>query len=66
LVQQVKAYEKLTVEAAVHGDVEEAFFALLNHPLVPGADAAKAILKDILEANKEFLPQFKGKAEAER
>lgn len=61
LVQHVKAYEKLTVEAAVHGDTESAFFALLNHPLVPGADAARAILSDILEANKEFLPQFKGK-----
>jgi 6-phospho-beta-glucosidase len=61
LVQQVKAYEKLTVKAAVDGDVESAFFALLNHPLVPGADAARAILRDILEANKEHLPQFRGK-----
>ena len=61
LVQQVKAYERLTVEAAVHGDLEAAFFALLNHPLVPGADAARAILNDILDENSEFLPQFKGK-----
>lgn len=61
LVQQVKAYEQLTVEAAVNGDIEAAFFALLNHPLVPGADAARAILADILEVNREFLPQFKGK-----
>jgi len=62
LVQQVKAYEELTVKAAVDGDVEAAFFALLNHPLVPGADSAKAILEDILEVNREFLPQFKGKS----
>jgi alpha-galactosidase/6-phospho-beta-glucosidase family protein len=34
-VQQVKAYESLTVEAAVTGDVQKAFFALLNHPLIP-------------------------------
>lgn len=61
LVQQVKAYEKLTVKAAVDGDVETAFFALLNHPLVPGADAALAILGDILETNRDYLPQFKGK-----
>lgn len=61
LVQQVKAYEMLTVQAAVGGDIEAAFFALLNHPLVPGADAAMAILKDILETNAGYLPQFKGK-----
>ena len=60
LVQQVKAYEDLTVEAAVKGDPEAAFFALLNHPLVPGADKALALLKDILEANKDYLPQFAG------
>ena len=61
LVQQIKSYETLTVKAAVNGDVEAAFFALLNHPLVPGADAALAILKDILETNREHLPQFRGK-----
>ncbi len=61
LVQQVKAYEALTVEAAVHGDVEAAFFALLNHPLVHGAHAARAILSDILESHKEHLPRFAGK-----
>lgn len=60
LVQQVKAYEMLTVQAAVEGDLEAAFFALLNHPLVPGADAARGILRDILETNKDFLPQFRG------
>ncbi|MGI6667020.1 MAG: 6-phospho-beta-glucosidase [Bacillota bacterium] len=62
LVQQVKAYESLTVEAAVTGDIEKAFFALLNHPLIPGADTAQALLKDILEANKDYLPRFAGKA----
>lgn len=61
LVQHVKAYEELTVEAAVTGDVQKAFFALLNHPLVPDADSARAILADILAANADFLPQFAGK-----
>lgn len=61
LVQQVKAYEELTVEAAVRGDVEAAFFALLNHPLVGDAEVAFDLLKDILESNREFLPQFEGK-----
>lgn len=60
LVQHVKAYENLTVEAAVKGDKDAAFFALLNHPLVP-SDKALAVLEDILEANKEYLPRFAGR-----
>lgn len=62
LVQQVRAYERLTVKAAVGGDAEAAFFALVNHPLVPGADTALAILEDVLETNRVYLPQFKGKS----
>jgi len=61
LIQKVKTYEKLTVESAVSGDVDKAFFALLNHPLVPDADTALAILRDTLEANEEYLPLFRGK-----
>ena len=61
-MQQMKAYEHLTVEAAVTGDVETAFFALLNHPLLPGADTVRSVLRDILEANKDYLPQFAGKS----
>jgi len=59
LVQQVKAYEELTVEAAVTGDRDTAFLALLNHPLVRGVDKAKGLLADILEANQDFLPAFR-------
>ena len=43
LVQQVKAHEQLTVEAAVSGDKNAVYLALLNHPLVrnrPGQGAA--------------------------
>lgn len=58
LVQQVKAYEELTVEAAVTGDRRKALLALVNHPLVPGAAAARGLLEDILEANRDYLPAF--------
>ncbi|MGI6620650.1 MAG: hypothetical protein ACOX35_04265 [Bacillota bacterium] len=61
LVQKVKCYEQLTVEAAITGSVEKAFSALINHPLVQDGEIAARLLKDILEANAEFLPQFKGK-----
>lgn len=58
LVQQVKAYEQLTIEAAVRGDRQAAYLALLNHPLVPGALVAQGLLAEILEQGKAYLPQF--------
>ena len=59
LLQQVKAYEELAIEAAVTGDRGVAFQALLANPLVPSARVAKELLDDLLAANAEFLPQFK-------
>ena len=58
LLAHVKAYELLTVEAAVHGDREAAYQALLVHPLGPKADQVQTVLDDLLETNKKFLPQF--------
>lgn len=58
LLAQVKAYELLTVEAAVHGDREAAYQALLVHPLGPKADRVQAVLDDMLETHREYLPQF--------
>lgn len=58
LVQHVKAYEQLTVDAAVQGDLRLAYLALLNHPLVPGASTASSLLQDILHANVQHLATF--------
>jgi len=58
LVQAVKAYEELAVEAAVTGSREAALLALVAHPLVPTADVAEKLLDRILEANRVYLPQF--------
>jgi 6-phospho-beta-glucosidase len=58
LVAQVKAYELLTVEAAVHGDREAAYQALLANPLGPTADKVQAVLDDLLETHRAHLPQF--------
>jgi 6-phospho-beta-glucosidase len=58
LISQVKMYELLTVEAAVHGDRNAAYQALLAHPLGPRADKVQEVLDDMLETNKAFLPQF--------
>ncbi|MEW5784619.1 MAG: 6-phospho-beta-glucosidase, partial [Bacillota bacterium] len=46
LIQQVKAYEQLTVEAAAEGDRRKAYLALLNHPLVKGAAVARSLLAE--------------------
>lgn len=58
LLAQVKMYELLTVEAAVHGDHNAAYQALLVHPLGPSADRVQAVLDDILATNRAYLPQF--------
>ena len=58
LVAQIKSYELLTVEAAVHGDKHAAHSALLAHPLGPSADQIEAVLDDMLAVNRDYLPQF--------
>jgi 6-phospho-beta-glucosidase len=58
LLSAVKAYELLTVEAAVHGDREAAYQALLAHPLGPESAQAQALLDEMLASNAPYLPQF--------
>lgn len=58
LIAQVKAYELLTVEAAVYGNREAAYQALLAHPLGPSADKIDAVLDDMLATHRAHLPQF--------
>jgi len=58
LLAQVKMYELLTVEAAVHGDRRAAHQALLAHPLGPAADRVADVLNDLLDTNRQWLPQF--------
>jgi len=58
LLSQVKAYELLTVEAAVQGDRNLAYQALLAHPLGPSADKVQVVLDDLLKTHRTHLPQF--------
>lgn len=58
LVQHVKAYEELTIEAAIGGDERAALLALTANPLVPSFDTARDLWRDIKEENAEYLPQF--------
>lgn len=58
LIQSVKAFEELTVEAAITGNKQTALLALSAHPLVPSVDIAEKILADYLAANRDYLPQY--------
>lgn len=58
LAAAVKAYEELTIEAAVTGDEKTAKMALCIHPLVPSWEVASALWDDIKAAHKNYLPQF--------
>ncbi|NMB11677.1 MAG: 6-phospho-beta-glucosidase [Firmicutes bacterium] len=52
LIQHVKAYEELTVEAAVHSDYSKALLALANNPLVDSVNKAKRLLDRFIEVHK--------------
>jgi len=58
LVEQVKAYERLTVAAAISGDRGLALKALMANPLTSQYGVAVPLLEALLEANREHLPRF--------
>ncbi|GIP21184.1 6-phospho-beta-glucosidase [Paenibacillus sp. J22TS3] len=58
LLHAVKSYESTAIDAAVTGDRGLALQAMVHHPLVPSVTVGKAILDEMLEAHKKYLPQF--------
>src|SRR6266540_2588714 len=58
LVQQMKAYERLTVAAARTGDRALALEALLANPLVREYQVAVPLLDALLESSRAYLPRF--------
>ena len=58
LVQHAKAYERLTIEAAITGSRAGALKALVTNPLVGDVDRAVPLLEALLEANRAHLPRF--------
>lgn len=55
LMEQVKEYERLTVQAAIEGSYLKALQALLVHPLVGSYPLAKSILDDYLSVHPSLL-----------
>jgi 6-phospho-beta-glucosidase len=58
LVEQVKAYERLTVTAALSGDRGDALRALMANPLTGGYETSAPMLDALLEAHRSHLPRF--------
>lgn len=59
LMEQQVSVEKLVVEAWAEGSYQKLWQALTLSRTVPSAAAAKQILDDLIEANKEFWPELK-------
>ncbi len=58
LIAQVKAYEILTAQAAMTGDRDLLYQAMLAHPLGPSMDQIKPVMLDLLTTHKKYLPTF--------
>lgn len=55
LVSHMTAYEKLALDAALHGSRDRVYKALLAHPLIGQYDRAEALTDRLLAHNKEHL-----------
>ena len=58
LVQTVKAYEELTIQAALTGSREIAIEALMANPLVGSFSKASRFFSQVLENERQYIPQF--------
>jgi 6-phospho-beta-glucosidase len=54
LMSQVKAYERLTIEAALEGSYKKALLALILHPLIQDEALALKLLEKLIKANPDF------------
>ncbi len=59
LIQLMKDFESLTVEAAVTGDRNAAHRALILNPLVTTGTILEKALEETIEANLDYMPQFR-------
>lgn len=58
LLQLMKQFESLTVEAAVKGDRELAHRALILNPIVTTGTILETALNEVINENLDFMPQF--------
>ncbi|MGE5675613.1 MAG: hypothetical protein ACM3XM_17325 [Mycobacterium leprae] len=58
LLQQVKAAESINVTAALEGNVQLAIEAAAGNPLVGKRQVADTVVRELIKAHKQYLPQF--------
>lgn len=58
-VHMMKAFERLVCEAAVTGNRNLAVTALNMNPLCQSDTVANIVIDELIEAHKDYLPQFK-------
>ncbi|EGQ9456400.1 TPA: 6-phospho-beta-glucosidase [Vibrio parahaemolyticus] len=59
LIQLMKDFESLTVEAAVTGNRNAAHRALILNPLVTTGTILEQALEETIQANLDYMPQFR-------
>ena len=58
-VQALKAFEVLLTNVAVSGNYNDALYCMTLNPQVQSEAKARLILDEMLEAHKDYLPEFK-------
>lgn len=58
LIEQQDACEGLLVEAAIEHSYDKALYAFTLNRTIPSANVAKAILDEMIEANKDYWPEL--------
>lgn len=58
-VHMLKAFERMVAEASITGDKNLAIAALNMNPLCPSDAISNIVVDELIEAHKDYLPQFK-------
>ncbi len=58
LIQLMKSFEELTIEAAITGDRHTAWRALVINPLINSGNVLEKALAEIIDVNKALIPAF--------
>ena len=58
LIQQMKAYEEVVVDAIIERDLEKALYALQINPLTTSIQQAKLAFTELVDAHREYLDYY--------
>ncbi len=58
LIQNMKAFEELLVDAIYERDLDKALLALQIHPLTTSVETAKKVFNELLEAHHKYLKYY--------